>query len=234
MVGDRAESRTESLLHIYLNDHRAAMSAERSLVRRMLGSNEGTPYHGSLQEIDGELAEEQRTLDEVAKALGVRRNVAKLALAVVGERIGRLKLNGSVRQYSPLSRVLELEGLQVAAAMRRALWTALSEVSGNEPTLSRFDFDRLRQRADEQIERLGPLHRQAARQAMGSVPADQPGDRIVSGGEASGGGPGVTPTATTAGAADTSVFEPDGAPTSLAAREAELQSVDEDTVPPAT
>ena len=45
--------------------------------------------------------------------LGFRESKTKEAVAGVGEKVGRLKLNGQIRGYSPLSRVLELEALAV-------------------------------------------------------------------------------------------------------------------------
>ena len=43
--------------------------------------------------------------------LGARKRRWRMAGALLGERLARLKPNGKVFRYSPLSRVLELEGL---------------------------------------------------------------------------------------------------------------------------
>jgi hypothetical protein len=46
---------------------------------------------------------------------------------VVAERLGLLKLNGRIVNYSPLSRVLELEGLGLLVAFNGSLWRTLGE-----------------------------------------------------------------------------------------------------------
>ncbi len=56
-----------------------------------------------------------------------RRNPFKVGAAVVGERLGLLKLNGRIVNYSPLSRVLELEGLALLVAFNESLWHTLGE-----------------------------------------------------------------------------------------------------------
>jgi hypothetical protein len=50
----------------------------------------------------------------------------------VGERLGLLKLNGRIVSYSPLSRVLELEGLGLLVAFNGSLWRTLGEAERAE------------------------------------------------------------------------------------------------------
>ncbi len=56
----------------------------------------------------------------------------KLAAVRLGERLGRLKLNGRLLRYSPLSRVVELEGLYLVSHMRLMLWQALGQLVQSE------------------------------------------------------------------------------------------------------
>ena len=55
-------------------------------------------------------------MEGIAVELGFGESKTKEAVAWVGEKIGRLKLNGQLRGYSPLSRVLELEALAVGVS----------------------------------------------------------------------------------------------------------------------
>jgi hypothetical protein len=69
-------------------------------------------------------------LDDDRQALAARdfrRNPFKLGAAIVGERLGLLKLNGRIVNYSPLSRVLELEGLGLLIAFNESLWSTLGD-----------------------------------------------------------------------------------------------------------
>jgi hypothetical protein len=98
--------------------------------------------------------------------LGAPESRLKRALALTLERVGRLKLNGQLTGYSPLSRLVELEGLALGVTGKRALWVALQEIAGTEPRLREFDFDELRRRAEEQLAGLERLRIEAARLAF--------------------------------------------------------------------
>jgi len=54
---------------------------------------------------------------------------AKQFVAWTAEKAGRLKLNGRLLGYSPLSRVEELEALRLGVTGKRMLWIALDELS---------------------------------------------------------------------------------------------------------
>jgi hypothetical protein len=55
--------------------------------------------------------------------LGIRINPVKIGLAVGAERLGRLKLNGRLGTYSPLSRFMELDVLAMGIEGKKLLWT---------------------------------------------------------------------------------------------------------------
>jgi hypothetical protein len=82
------------------------------------------------------------------------------------EKIGRLKLNGQLRGYSPLSRLLELEGLALGIEGKLALWRSLRQVAGEEPRLAPVDFDGLVQRAKAQLDELEAQRLRAAATAL--------------------------------------------------------------------
>lgn len=87
-------------------------------------------------------------------------------IAVLGERLGRLKLNGRLRGYSPLSRLVELELLQVGVAGKRRLWRALEHTQNER--LSGMDLGALAERATGQMRRLEALQLKAASLALQS------------------------------------------------------------------
>ena len=80
------------------------------------GAMLGTEFGDVLRRLAGEIEDDRRTLEGIVVELGFRESKAKEAVAWVGEKVGRLKLNGQIRGYSPLSRVLELEALAVGVA----------------------------------------------------------------------------------------------------------------------
>jgi len=151
-------------LDIYLNDHLAGATLGFELARRAASENEHTALGDFLQRLHCEIAEDRSTLERVMAALGVDRSPAKPAGAWLLEKAGRLKLNGQLRGYSPLSRLVELEALDTGVRGKRSLWQALDRAFAADKRLAEFDFDALVRRADEQLEGIGE-HRLAAADA---------------------------------------------------------------------
>jgi hypothetical protein len=152
------------LLAIYLNDHLAGSTVGVELARRARGSNEGTELGEFLATLVAEIEEDRDTLQEVMEAVGAGRDRLKVAGAWAGEKAGRLKLNGSLLGYSPLSRVVEVEGLRLGVEGKACLWKMLRELA--DPRLSGFDFDALIARAERQRDELERQRLEAGRLAL--------------------------------------------------------------------
>lgn len=150
------------LLGIYLNDHLAGSRGGLEMARRAERENRDNPVGGYLASLIPELEEDRGALEQVMRALGVSRDYLKEGVALVAERVGRLKLNGRLLRYSPLSRVVELESLCVAVQGKQALWRALRRLARTELRLQDFDFDVLLARAETQFKGLERLRVQAA------------------------------------------------------------------------
>ena len=158
----------DRLLEIYLADHLAASTAGLALARRSAESNAGTALGDALRRLSTEIEEDRRTLQTIVAELGCRESKAKDAVAWVGEKVGRLKLNGQLRGYSPLSRILELETLSVGVAGKLALWESLESVPSLRARLSAFDLDQLAERARRQRAEIEEHRINAARETFGS------------------------------------------------------------------
>jgi hypothetical protein len=153
------------LLGIYLNDHLAGATAGVELARRLRGSNRDDPEFGpALAEVCAEIEADRETLRAMMDRLAVTQGRLKPLAATLGERVGRLKLNGRLWGYSPLSRLAELELLQVGVAGKRRLWRALEHTHAGE--LSDFELGALAERATGQLRRLESLHLKAASLAL--------------------------------------------------------------------
>jgi len=155
----------EKLLAIYLNDHLAGATLGVELARRLRASNRHEPEFGPvLTEVCAEIEADRETLEAAMDQLGVGRGKLKPLAVVVAERLGRLKPNGRLWSYSPLSRLDELELLQAGVVGKRRLWRALEHTHSGD--LSGFDLDALAERATEQLRRLEALHLKAAALAL--------------------------------------------------------------------
>jgi hypothetical protein len=154
------------LLSIYLNDHLLGATAGRELARRAAGANEGNEYGEFLARLAQEIEADRRALEGLMVELGVGRDRVKVAAGWAGEKVGRLKLNGSITSYSPLSRLVELEGLVAGIQGKIALWRALMAVADEDERLDRDYLERLATRGEEQ-QREAEEHRvRAAREAL--------------------------------------------------------------------
>ena len=93
--------------------------------------------------------------------LDVTRDPLKVGAGWLAEKLGRLKLNGRLLEYSPLSRVIELEGLIAGVNAKVALWRTLAAAAADEPRIAEIDFVQLIARGEEQLEGLKQHHADA-------------------------------------------------------------------------
>jgi hypothetical protein len=151
------------LLSIYLNDHLAGATAGVELAKRARSSNEETPLGESLDRLAREIEEDRETLLRLMEELGVGRDRIKQKAAWSAEKLGRLKLNGQIIGYSPLSRLVELEGLALGVTGKLEMWEALRHTLGQ---VDGFDFESLAERARRQASELERLRLDAAADAL--------------------------------------------------------------------
>jgi hypothetical protein len=154
-------------LETYLQDHRAGAAMGSDLARRLADENLGTPYEDFLTGIAQEIEHDVATLDELMERLGVGASTMKNAGAKVAEKLGRLKPNEHLGGgYSPLSRVLEIEGLRGGVHAKLGLWESLTELAKHDDRLDVEEMAALQDRAERQLDGLREQHRLAAHEAF--------------------------------------------------------------------
>jgi len=150
------------ILQIYLNDHLAGSVGGIELARRCRDSNAGSALGTFLDTLVEHLEEDQTALRGVIEKLRLRESAIKMAGGWVAEKLGRLKTNGQLTGYSPLSRVIELEGLMAGSQARAELWQSLRHGVGTAEELDGVEFEFYEGRAHEHIEELQRHHRDAS------------------------------------------------------------------------
>jgi hypothetical protein len=145
---------TASPVAIYLNDHLAGAMVGREIARRTAASNRSSTYGPFLAGLAAEIEQDRRSLLEIMSALEVGVDRVKLAAGWSAEKLGRLKLNGRLLGYSPLSRVVELEALALGVQGKLRLWRSLELLAAGEPRLVGTDLAELVERALRQTEQL--------------------------------------------------------------------------------
>lgn len=150
-----------------MNDHLAGATAGRELARRAAASNRGSSHGPFLGELAQEVDEDRAVLLEIMRALGIRVDHVKVGGGWAAEKLGRLKLNGRLLSYSPLSRVVELEGLTLGVHGKLALWRSLERLEPTIPALTGFGLPELAIRAERQLVQLEVHRLRAVEDAMG-------------------------------------------------------------------
>lgn len=161
----------ERLLAIYLRDHLAGATVGRELARRAHANNRGTELEPALARLAREIGEDRAALLRLMNGLGIPPSRTKNAVGWALERAGRLKLNGRLVRRSPLSRLVELEGLTIGVTGKEALWAALERAG---VAAGGADLPDLRRRADEQRRELERLRLEVAIEALGLAGAPLP------------------------------------------------------------
>ncbi len=149
---------------IYLNDHRGLLAAEQGLASRSLSSNEGTDLGHLLQAVVDQNAADQVVVDQLLERSEGSQNPLKRMLAIIGERAGRMKMNGQLTGYSPLSRVIEVEALLASTAIRREMWNAVAAMGIDDDVTA--DAALRSENAEHQHARLRDQHVLAALRAF--------------------------------------------------------------------
>jgi hypothetical protein len=145
-------------LPIYLNDHYAGATLGVELAKRAAKNNDGNAEFGpALATLASEIDEDRDSLKRIMDRLDVSEDRIKAGLFWIGEKVGRLKPNGELLQFSPLSRVVEIEGLITGVGGKLSLWRTLLELAEREDRLDEGELEVLAGRAEDQLLRLHAL-----------------------------------------------------------------------------
>ena len=161
----------QGLLGIYLNDHLAGATGGAELARRVAAARREEEVGDSLLRFAADVAADCAALLEIMTTLGVPVRAYKVCAGWIGEKAGRLKLNGRLLSRSPLSSLEELELMRLGVAGKAAGWRTLRVLADTDPRLDRDRLDELIARADSQLSLLEDLRVRAALWALGQAPA---------------------------------------------------------------
>jgi hypothetical protein len=167
MTSARAGAGPE-LLGIYLNDHLAGATAGVELAHRMARSHAG-PAASTMQGLAAEIAQDKSALQEIMAGLGIPARAYKVWAGWLGEKAGRLKLNGHLRSRSPLSNLEELEALRLGVEGKAAGWRTLRVLADTDRRLDTARLDGLMSRARGQADLLEELRVRAADEVIAAT-----------------------------------------------------------------
>lgn len=153
---------TSSPWSSYLNDHLAAATAGRQLFRRAAATHQGDELGDELAALVLEVMADRQALLDVMALLEVRPSRSHAALGWTGERLGRLKLNGTLLRRSPTTDLVELEGMRLLVTATGCCWEVLRAASEHDSRIQAPTLDALMERAADQGRRLRALQLQVA------------------------------------------------------------------------
>jgi hypothetical protein len=158
-------------LSLYLRDHYSASAGGLELFQRAARAHSDPQVRAQLVRLTTSIAEDRAALLGMLDALDVERSPTQERLVVLGERLGRLRTNGTLLRRSPLSDVLELDALCAVVYSKRLGWLSLRAVAEQEPRLNEHQLEQLIQRAEEQQGRLEQLRLATVRRVMPAGPS---------------------------------------------------------------
>lgn len=160
--GDRPATPTSGrLLAIYLRHHAAASKGGLDLFERAGRQQTSPEARRELRQLAAEIAEDRSALLGFLDVLGVPRPRLGERIMGWGEKLGRLKPNGTLIRRSPLSDIVELEALGVAVQAKKSGWLTLRRLAETDHRLDVAQLDELVRRATDQQDRIEDLRRQA-------------------------------------------------------------------------
>ncbi|MER7673233.1 hypothetical protein ABTY61_32900 [Kitasatospora sp. NPDC096128] len=153
-------------LSVYLNDHLTGAFGGAALARRMADSHPDSRRAADLRRLARDVEEDRDDLVRIMNGLGVPVRHYRTWLGLAGERIARLKPNGSLVRRSPLSDLVELEAMRAGVEGKTALWQALRAIADTDPRLDPDGLDRLIERARDQTRTLKGWHQSVSREVL--------------------------------------------------------------------
>jgi hypothetical protein len=135
-------------LEIYLNDHLAGAVAGLELLADLREQHKDEPLRDVLGTLEVDIDADKEALREVMRSLGIEESTVRQTGAWAAEKVARARLKIAGDQPGL---VLALEGLIMGINGKRMLWRSLAVAKVLNP--SKWDFEKLERRAEDQIER---------------------------------------------------------------------------------
>jgi len=147
---------SNAVLGIYLNDHLGGATMGVELFRRASRSAQG-PVKTQLQELTTEVEQDRESLRTLMGTLGLPVHRYKALGGWMLEKVARFKPNGHLFSRSPLSDLIELEGLLLGVQGKAAAFRTLRRLADTDTRLHTSTLDELIARAERQADTLEKL-----------------------------------------------------------------------------
>jgi hypothetical protein len=154
-------------LEVYLRDHYAGAVGATELLEHLIKAYAGEKKLESFfSQLATEVKQDQASLHKIMEGMGIETSAVHNAGAWVAEKFGRIKLGFGGDEKGGIRLLQALEALAVGITGKILLWRALEVAPVARHYLKGADFDLLKARAEEQLERVEGRRLQAAEAAL--------------------------------------------------------------------
>ena len=148
-------------LDTYLNDHLAGAVAALEVIGHQQEQHKDEALGNFFHRLGADIRADRDSLRGVMQGLGVDESSVRQTTAWAAEKVARARFKVAGDQPGL---VLALEGLIMGILGKRMMWRSLA--AANLPNESRWDFEALQRRAEQQIEQAEVERMRAAREAF--------------------------------------------------------------------
>jgi hypothetical protein len=150
----------------YLNDHLAGSVVALELLDHLMATHSEADLTAFFRQLRADIAADRDELEGLMQSLNISESRTRKASAWMAEKVTELKLRFDDPEGGPLQLFESLEALSLGIEGKRSLWIALTAAAETTPSLRILDYERLKQRAQEQRDRVETLRIDTARQAL--------------------------------------------------------------------
>jgi hypothetical protein len=150
----------------YLNDHLAGSVVAIELMENLESVYAETPIADFIAKLRVDVESDRRELESLMNNLEISESRPRKASAWLTEKFTELKLRFDDSSSGDLRLFESLEALSLGIEGKRSLWLALAAAAQVSSRLRIADYDRLRQRAEEQRARVETKRLDAAKAAL--------------------------------------------------------------------
>jgi hypothetical protein len=150
----------------YLNDHLAGSVVAIELLDHLESTHSENELGAFFKQLRADVAADQDELQNLMESLDIAESRTRKASAWLTEKMTELKLRFDDPKDGPLRLFESLEALSLGIEGKRSLWIALMAAAEKVPSLRILDYERLRQRAQEQRDRVETQRIETAKKAL--------------------------------------------------------------------
>lgn len=150
----------------YLNDHLAGSVVGLELMENLEAVYAGKPIAVFIAKLRVDVEADRQELEDIMDRLQISESRTRKASAWLTEKFTQLKLRLDDPAHGDLRLFESLEALSLGIEGKRSLWIALSAAAEVSPELRIADYHGLRQRAEEQRDRVETKRLEVAKVAL--------------------------------------------------------------------